>query len=81
MTDKPSLDSRTTISQLQDEVQQFVEERNWEQYHTPKNLGMSIAIEAAEILEQFQWYSSEQSVELIREPETKELLQTNWLMW
>ena len=53
MTDKPSLDSRTTISQLQDEVQQFVEERNWEQYHTPKNLGMSIAIEAAEILEQF----------------------------
>jgi NTP pyrophosphatase (non-canonical NTP hydrolase) len=71
---QPDLDSKTTISQLRDEVQQFVKERDWEQYHTPKNLGMSIAIEAAEIMEHFQWYSNEKSVELVRKPETKKLV-------
>jgi len=74
VTDKSSLDATTTISQLREEVLQFVQERDWEQYHTPKNLGMSIAIEAAEIMEHFQWYSNEKSVELVREPETKNLV-------
>ena len=74
MTDKSNLDTNTTIFQLRDEVQQFVQERDWEKYHTPKNLGMSIAIEAAEIMEHFQWHSSEQSMALIREPETKKLV-------
>lgn len=74
MTDKSNLDTNTTIFQLRDEVQQFVQERDWEKYHTPKNLGMSIAIEAAEIMEHFQWYSNEKSVELVRESKMKKLL-------
>jgi NTP pyrophosphatase (non-canonical NTP hydrolase) len=74
VTDKSRSDVTTTISQLREEVQQFVQERDWEQYHTPKNLGMSISIEAAEIMEHFQWYSNEKSVELVREPETKNLV-------
>lgn len=48
-------DSTTTIQQLKDVVQRFSDERDWEQFHTPKNLSMSIAIEAAELMEHFQW--------------------------
>lgn len=74
MTDKSATDANTTFSQLRDEVQQFVQERDWGKYHTPKNLGMSIAIEAAEIMEHFQWYSSQKSVDLVRQPEIKKLV-------
>ena len=72
MTTKSNSDVSTTISQLKDEIQQFVQDRNWGQYHTPKNLGMSIAIEAAEIMEHFQWHSSKDSVDLIKVPEIKQ---------
>ncbi len=74
MTDNPNLDSITTISQLRDEVKQFAQERDWEKYHTPKNLSMSIAIEAAEIMEHFQWHSNEQSLTMARLPEIKNLI-------
>lgn len=74
MTDKPGFDANTTISQLRIEVEQFVQERDWGKYHTPKNLGMSIAIEAAEIMEHFQWHSSQQSIELVRNAEIKNLV-------
>ena len=36
-------------------LEKFVKERNWEKYHTPKNLAISIAIESAELMEHFQW--------------------------
>jgi len=49
------MDDHTSIAELRQAVRQFVEERNWMVYHTPKNLSMSIAIEAAEMLEHFQW--------------------------
>lgn len=74
MNETPSSDSNTTIAQLQDEIHQFAQERGWEKYQTPKNLSMSIAIEAAEIMELFQWLSSEQSVDLVRESEQRELV-------
>jgi len=48
-------DSTTTIQQLKDTVTEFAHQRDWEQFHTPKNLSMSIAIEAAELMEHFQW--------------------------
>jgi NTP pyrophosphatase (non-canonical NTP hydrolase) len=43
-------------------VLDFCIERDWEQYHDPKNLSMSIAIEAAELMELFQWLKSEESL-------------------
>lgn len=49
------LDKTTTVQELKDLVGAFVEERNWNQFHSPKNLSMSIAIEAAELMELFQW--------------------------
>ena len=44
-----------TIAELQTWVDRFSDERDWEKFHTPKNLAMSIAIEAAEIMELYQW--------------------------
>ena len=48
-------DKITVINELKRKVEQFIKDRNWEQYHSPKNLSMSIAIEAAELMERFQW--------------------------
>jgi dCTP diphosphatase len=42
-------------------IRSFCDERDWEQYHNPKNLSMSVAIEAAELMEIFQWLTTEQS--------------------
>jgi NTP pyrophosphatase (non-canonical NTP hydrolase) len=48
-------DSRTTVGFLKEQVAQFVARRQWQTAHNPKNLAMSIAIEAAELMEHFQW--------------------------
>ena len=48
-------DTSTTITDLRHLVRQFVDERDWRQFHSPKNLSMSLAIEAAELMEHFQW--------------------------
>lgn len=48
-------DGKTTVKALRDIVAGFVHERKWEPYHQPKNLAASISIEAAELLEIFQW--------------------------
>jgi NTP pyrophosphatase (non-canonical NTP hydrolase) len=50
-------DQETTVGALRTAVHEFVAARDWYQYHSPKNLAMSIAIEAAEIMEHFQWIS------------------------
>jgi len=57
------MDRQTTVQTLKDRVEQFVREREWEQFHTPKNLTVAVAIEAAELMEIFQWATAEQSVE------------------
>lgn len=63
------MDDQTTIADLRQAVYKFVEDRNWAKYHTPKNLSMSIAIEAAEMLEHFQWRTAEESWELLDDSE------------
>ena len=54
-------DAETTVGQLRELVQQFVTERDWDQFHAPKNLVMALAIEAAELMEHFQWMTVEES--------------------
>ena len=56
-----------SLADLQRSLDIFVEERDWAQFHTPKNLAMSVAIEAAEIMEHFQWCSGEASLSLTEE--------------
>jgi dCTP diphosphatase len=51
-------DMDTTVATLKLWTDQFAFERNWENFHTPKNLSMSVAIEAAELMEHFQWAES-----------------------
>jgi len=50
-----SMKSTVDIISLIDEINDFVRERDWEQYHSPKNLAISLSIEANELLEHFQW--------------------------
>ena len=52
------------LHELQTALRRFAEERDWEQFHTPKNLAASVSIEAAELLEHFQWLTDEQSSKL-----------------
>lgn len=49
---------------LRDEVRAFVRERDWDQFHTPKNLAVSLCVEAAELLEPFQWLATGSASEL-----------------
>ena len=46
---------------LRDQLRQFALERDWDQFHSPKNLASALAVEAAELLEPFQWLTGEQS--------------------
>jgi dCTP diphosphatase len=57
-------DAQTTLEDLKRRMAVFVREREWEPFHTPKNLSMSIAIEAAELMEHFQWLTVEESKSL-----------------
>jgi dCTP diphosphatase len=49
---------------LRDRLKAFAEARDWEQFHSPKNLAMALIVEAAELLEHFQWLTTEQSEDL-----------------
>jgi NTP pyrophosphatase (non-canonical NTP hydrolase) len=66
---RPDVDS---VSALQGAVCRFIAEREWDPFHTPKNISMGIAIEAAELMEHFQWSSPEESVAKVRDPEWRE---------
>ncbi len=52
------------LPELQQKLLAFAEARDWEQFQSPKNLAMSISIEAAELMEHFQWLSTEESLTL-----------------
>jgi NTP pyrophosphatase (non-canonical NTP hydrolase) len=62
-------DSTTSIAELRERMAAFVAERDWRQFHTPKNLAMSLAIEAAELMEHFQWLTPEQSRAVAQSPD------------
>ena len=62
----------TTVADLQAAVARFVDERDWQVYHTPKSLSMSIAIEAAELMEHFQWHGNDASRQVARQGDSHE---------
>jgi NTP pyrophosphatase (non-canonical NTP hydrolase) len=49
------------LTKLRDDLREFAAERDWDQFHSPKNLATALAVEAAELLEPFQWLTEEQS--------------------
>ena len=64
-------DSTITIKYLKDRVRKFIADRCWEKYHNPKDLAISINIEAAELLELFQWRTIDEVNQLISNQEFK----------
>jgi NTP pyrophosphatase (non-canonical NTP hydrolase) len=62
-------DENTTLADVRAMVRRFVEERDWQQFHTPKNLSMALAIEAAELMEHFQWLTPEASQAIDDKPD------------
>ncbi len=64
-------DQSTVITELRQLVQQFVDERDWNSFHNPKNLSMSLAIEAGELMEHFQWLTPAEADQVCQDPERK----------
>ncbi len=61
-------DASTTVAELRAQIAAFIAERQWERYHDPKNLSAAIAIEAAELMEHFQWVRSDELPALLADP-------------
>jgi len=61
-----------SLKELRTRLQRFVDERDWQQFHSPKNLSMAMIVEAAELVEHFQWMTEQQSLQLT--PEKKEMV-------
>lgn len=59
--DVESSEPPRSLDDLRDALRRFAAERDWEQFHTPKNLAMALSVEVAELLEHFQWLTPEQS--------------------
>jgi NTP pyrophosphatase (non-canonical NTP hydrolase) len=64
-------DSSTTPAELRRQVDEFVAARDWHQFHNSKDLAVSIAIEAAELMEEFQWLDAPQVAAAIQDPEAR----------
>ena len=56
-----------SLKRLKDKLQAFADERDWDQFHSPKNLSMALSVEASELVECFQWLTEEQSKNLTPE--------------
>jgi len=52
------------LDDLRSAIDAFIRERDWEQFHSPKNLAMALSVEVAEVVEHFQWLTEEQSQNL-----------------
>src|ERR1700722_1926058 len=64
MSTPSPMDSQDPIEVLRGKLRQFAAERDWDKFHSPKNLAMALSVEAAELLEHFQWLSDAESAAL-----------------
>ena len=71
------------LQELRARVREFVAERDWDRFHSPKNLAMALSVEASELLELFQWLTEEQSAALDAEQRRRvaeELADVLWFL-
>ncbi|MEV4545757.1 nucleotide pyrophosphohydrolase [Micromonospora echinaurantiaca] len=68
MTAEPEEPGRCAHALLRERVRRFAEDRDWQPFHTPKNLAMALAGEVGELLAEFQWLTAEQSAEVLADP-------------
>lgn len=69
--DSPASDGTVTVAQLKARIAAFVAERGWERYHNPASLAASISIEAAELLEHFQWAAAGEGGSALENPTSR----------
>lgn len=62
------------VAATQKKLRRFSRERDWDQFHNPKNLAMALVVEAAELAEIFQWMTPEQSAKCAKDPEIAQRL-------
>ena len=68
---KPLTDTTATVAELRERVLAFAREREWEQFHSPKNLSMALAAEAGELMEHFLWAESRDSAAVLADPKKR----------
>lgn len=61
MSASSGIDSRDGLHNLRDQLRKFASDREWDQFHSPKNLAIALSVEASELLEHFQWLTEEES--------------------
>ncbi|HWZ95925.1 MAG TPA: nucleotide pyrophosphohydrolase, partial [Opitutaceae bacterium] len=71
----PMTDATATFAETKARVLAFARERDWEQFHAPKNLSMALAAEAAELMEHFLWGTPEQSRDIARDPAKRQKIE------
>ena len=69
------MDDNTLIADLKERVARFTADRSWERHHSPKNLSMAIAAEAAELMEHFLWDEPAASRERLGDPEQRKAIE------
>ena len=73
--------SEDRLTELQRRVAAFAAARDWDQFHSPKNLAMALSVEASELLEEFQWLTEEQSRSLARPTRARALEMADVLIY
>ncbi|PQO44141.1 nucleotide pyrophosphohydrolase [Blastopirellula marina] len=64
LIERLTTDEQTSVATIKAMISRFVAERDWRQFHAPKNISMALAVEAAELMEHFQWLTVEASREV-----------------
>jgi len=72
------MDDNTTIGDLKRTVKKFCDERDWDQYHTPKEMAIALSVEAGELLGHFQWKSDSEVDAMMSSPLRKEIEDELW---
>lgn len=65
------MDSQTTIQQIKDAVKKYVEERDWDQFHNPKELAIGVITEASELLEHFRFKSAQEMEQMLKDADKR----------
>jgi NTP pyrophosphatase (non-canonical NTP hydrolase) len=68
-------DASTRLEEIKQRVLAFAHDRDWEQFHSPKNLSMALAAEAAELMENFLWATTEDSRALAADPRKRDAIE------
>jgi len=72
---KSMSDAATTVAEIRERVLAFARERDWEQFHSPKNLSMALAAESGELMEHFLWTESAASAATLSDPKKRQKIE------